>query len=46
MQYIMRNNCAVSGASDLEPLYTFKNFTVFMGCTEQPYKNDIFADME
>lgn len=36
----------VYGEIDLEPLYTFKDFPVFMGCTEDPPENDIKSDME
>jgi hypothetical protein len=31
---------------DLEPLYAFKNFPVFMGCTDQPTSEDILEDMD
>jgi len=45
MNIIKRNNCVISGESDLEPLYTFPQFPVFMGCTNQPQAADIRADM-
>jgi hypothetical protein len=45
MNYINRNNDVVLGSSDLEEIYTFKKFPVFMGCTEQDKSDDIFADM-
>ena len=46
MNKIYRNNDVVLGGFDLEDLYTFKNFPVFMGCTEQATADDIFFDME
>ncbi len=46
MNMIVRDRCAVTGAPDLEPLYTFKAAPVFMGCTDQPEVSDLKADME
>lgn len=45
MNYIERNKDIVSGNQDLELLYAFKKFPVFMGCTEQSKDLDVFADM-
>ena len=45
MNYIDRNKDVVFGYKDLEDLYTFKNFPVFMGCVEQPPSEDILSDM-
>lgn len=45
MNYISRNNDIVFGNEDLEELYIFKNFPVFMGCTEQSSSEDILANM-
>ena len=45
MNYISRNNDVVFGNDDLEDLYTFKQFPVFMGCTEQSPSEDILSDM-
>jgi hypothetical protein len=45
MNYISRNNDVVLGNNDLEDLYTFKSFPVFMGCTEQSSSEDILSDM-
>jgi hypothetical protein len=45
MNYINRNNDVVFGNNDLEDLYTFKQFPVFMGCTEQSPSEDILSDM-
>ena len=35
----------VTGAPDLEHLYTFDNFPVFMGCTDGPESDDLRAPM-
>lgn len=40
-----RNADIVSGNSDLEPLYTFSDFPVFMGCVDTPASQDIRFDM-
>jgi SAM-dependent methyltransferase len=45
MNYINRNNDVVLGHNNLEDLYTFKSFPVFMGCVEQDPSKDILADM-
>ena len=45
MNKIIRNNDVVLGNNDLEDLYTFKNFPVFMGCTTQNPSDDILSDM-
>lgn len=34
-----------SGEQDLEPLYTFKNFPIYCGVTEEKSETDIYADM-
>ncbi len=46
LNYIERNRCVISGNNDLEHLHTIENFPVYIGCTEQDPKEDIFADME
>ena len=33
------------GAADLEHLYTFRDFPVFMGCVDGPAEEDLTADM-
>lgn len=43
---IFRNKDIIYKNEDLEILYNFKNFPVFMGCTEQPIENDILFDMQ
>lgn len=45
MNYINRNTDVVLGGTLLEDLYTFKNFPVFMGCTDQDSSEDVLADM-
>jgi hypothetical protein len=45
MSQLERNQCAVSGAEDLEHLYSFKDFPVFMGCVDGPQDTDLKADM-
>ena len=42
---IKRNHSVVSYKENLELLYTFKNFPIFMGCTDEPFKEDMFMDM-
>jgi hypothetical protein len=46
MNKIIRNNDVILGNDDLENLYTFKNFPVFMGCVSQDPSEDILSDME
>ena len=46
MELIKRNKCAISGSYDLEQLFTFKNYPLYMGCTNKSISNDIFVDME
>lgn len=46
MEYIVRNTSVLTGRENLEPLFTFKDFPVFMGCTEEmDQRTDIKADM-
>lgn len=45
MKLIERNTCVVSQMQDLDPLYTFKGFPVFMGCTQQSEGDDRKVDM-
>lgn len=44
-EYIKRNASCITNNIDLEHLYTFKDFPVFMGCTNQDIKKDLVADM-
>jgi SAM-dependent methyltransferase len=42
---INREKSCITGNSDLEHLYTFKDFPIFMGCTEMGAEKDILIDM-
>lgn len=44
--YILRSKSVVTEKENLEPLYTFKDFPVFMGCVDTPQSEDLLADME
>lgn len=43
--YIERPKSLLKPDEVMEPLYTFKDFPVFMGCVEGPQENDLVADM-
>jgi hypothetical protein len=45
MNLIKRTHCVISGNNDLEPLYSFPKFPVFMGCLDQPESDDLKQDM-
>lgn len=45
MNVIERTRCVLSDQADLEPLHSFKDFPVFMGCMDQPPEDDLKADM-
>jgi hypothetical protein len=45
MDYIDRNKSLITGKNNLEHLYTFKDFPVFMGCVDNPLEKDYLADM-
>lgn len=45
MELIKRNHCVISGNDDLEHLYTFEDFPVFMGCVEHSLEKDLKTDM-
>lgn len=43
---IVRNKCVLSGATNLEKLYTFKDFPIYVGCVDPSLPNeDLFCDM-
>lgn len=46
MTPLIRTTDVANGKDDLELIYTFKNFPVFMGCTDYPRQTDIHCDME
>jgi 2-polyprenyl-3-methyl-5-hydroxy-6-metoxy-1,4-benzoquinol methylase len=45
MNYIARDTDVILNNNDLEDLYSFKNFPVFMGCVESSIEDDIMFDM-
>jgi len=45
MKILERSHCSISGVADLEPLYNFPDFPVFMGCVDQPEESDLRCDM-
>lgn len=45
MNLIARNNDVIMNHEDLMPLHCFKNFPVFMGCTNQKKELDLLSDM-
>ncbi|HLB41664.1 MAG TPA: class I SAM-dependent methyltransferase [Gammaproteobacteria bacterium] len=45
MNLIERKYCAISGKNDMEHLYSFYQFPVFMGCVNQAVEADIKEDM-
>lgn len=45
IEYILRDKSCITGNSKLEHLYTFKDFPIFMGCTDKEPENDLLADM-
>lgn len=45
MNKITRNYDIISKEQDLEHIYSFKQFPVFMGCVNQPQSEDIVSDM-
>jgi SAM-dependent methyltransferase len=45
MSYLIRDHNVITKEKTLEPLYTFKNFPGYIGCTDKAQKNDILADL-
>jgi len=45
MVQLVRNECVILGSADLEHLYTFDNFPVFMGCSDGASSEDLYAPM-
>lgn len=43
---IKREECLISGKKDITNLHTFKNFPVYISCTDSDPSQDIFLDME
>jgi len=47
MKIIKRNQCLITGNEDIEHIYTFKQFPIYMGCTQDLNSSlDLFADMK
>jgi hypothetical protein len=45
LQIVERTRCAIVDGDPLEHLYTFRNFPVFMGCSNKPRETDLHHDM-
>lgn len=45
MKLIQRNYDVILEKKDLVDLYSFKNFPVYMGCTADDFKNDIYENI-
>ncbi len=45
MDIIRRDSCVFTDKNDLEPIYDFDDFPIFMGCTERPIEEDIKSSM-
>jgi len=45
MKIIKRTKCEITNKEDLENLYTFEDFPVYMGCINQDKKKDFLFDM-
>lgn len=43
---LRREKCLIDNKSKIKNLYKFKNFPLFIGCTDSPKKKDKFIDME
>src|ERR1700733_3115202 len=43
---VHRKASLFDGSTELEPLATFKNIPVFIGCTDQPQEEDLVADLD
>ena len=43
---ILRDHCVVCGKKDLEIVYEYPSFPVFIGCTSQDIEKDKFADLK
>jgi 2-polyprenyl-3-methyl-5-hydroxy-6-metoxy-1,4-benzoquinol methylase len=47
MEIIQRNQCLITGKRDIEHIYTFNHFPIYMGCTDNlDPSSDLFADMK
>lgn len=46
IELIKRENCLITREKNIEDLFTFKNFPVFISCTDGNSQDDIFCDMK
>jgi len=47
MEIIQRNHCLLTNTEDIELIYSFKNFPIYMGCVDPNLPtNDLFCDMD
>lgn len=46
IELIKRENCLITREKNIEDLFTFKNFPVFISCTDENSQDDIFCDMK
>jgi hypothetical protein len=45
MKLIRRAKSVITGRKNLEHLFVFKKYPVFIGCTDEPRKKDLLSDM-
>lgn len=46
VQTILRSTCVLTGTADIEQLYSFKNFPIYVGCVDSPDSSkDLFCNM-
>ena len=45
MELITRNKCPISQEQELELLYSFNDFPIFMGCVDTPVNQDLKTNM-
>ena len=45
MELIARNKCPISQEQELELLYSFNDFPIFMGCVDTPANQDLKTNM-
>lgn len=43
---ILRPQCVLTDIEDLSLIYSFRNFPIYVGCTETDSSSDLFADMD
>jgi hypothetical protein len=45
MKPIIRDKSVLTGKQNLEKLYTYENFPVFIGATNEPLEKDLYVDL-